>query len=142
MAEDNTKTPNSEAEENKSKTDIGAGVVGCDDDGDISTETKKTHGENEQQIKWQKISAIMSIALALIAGIGVVLVWVQINQTEDALSISGEALEITRETLDAARQDTRLEQRPWLGYHSFGIEVRDSSAGEWRAGKLEGRERV
>ena len=131
MAEDNGKKESDKAEDKKSPTDSEAGAISREDENQIPTEGHDAYTKSKHQIRWEKASTIASIVLAIIAGIGIILVWVQINQTEDALSISGEALAVTRKTLDAARENMRLEQRPWLGYYGYGIQARENSTAMW-----------
>ena len=116
MTEDNSKKENDKAKNQEPPSDSRLEAIDRKDE-QVSTQTETSYTKNKQQIKWEKASVITSIILAVIAGIGVILVWVQINQTEDALNL--------------ARETMYLDQRPWLGYNNFLIQSRKHPDAQW-----------
>lgn len=91
---------------------------------DVDRGSKKTSVE-----KWpDRVTAFASLLLVGVGFWGTSLVVEQMGQTEEALGVA-------QESLAAAREATRLEQRPWLGYNEFAIIRRASPDAKWESGE-------
>ena len=104
--------------ENKDSRDqnqpMDAGAVDGRKENKILAENMESKTQKKCQEKWpNRLIAIASLVLVMVTG------YYAYHAREQT--------ELTKETLEAYREESRLDHRPWVGYHGYSIQARKDS---------------